>query len=211
MTHVICRLTAKNRDQLRNPTLGNWVWATFTFTFYLFNVLCCCSYAFSALTLLVGRQEGHPACKKQSGVVLAWLSGWLRGGVLTWLSGWSKVHTCIWPSWCHCHSLSLASTNRVKALKARVAAASSHKFPMYSRRLTLLLYMQCQQLQTGGEVCSLWLPSFYLYWRVTSRDNWHRPYALPVCHSTKVMKKCQVAVCCCSSENSLNLCAFVAG
>ena len=52
--------------------------------------------AFSALTLLVGRQEGHPACKKQS------------GGVLAWLSVWSEVQTCIWPSWCHCHSLSLA-------------------------------------------------------------------------------------------------------
>ena len=42
--------------------------------------------AFSALTLLVGRQEGHLACKKQS------------GGVLVWLSVWSKVQTCIWPS-----------------------------------------------------------------------------------------------------------------
>jgi len=31
MTHVTCRLTAKNRDQLRDPTLGNRVWATFTF------------------------------------------------------------------------------------------------------------------------------------------------------------------------------------
>jgi len=31
MTHVTCRLTAKNRDQLRNPTLGNRVLATFTF------------------------------------------------------------------------------------------------------------------------------------------------------------------------------------
>jgi len=30
--------------------------------------------AFSALTLLVGRQEGHPACKKLSGGLLAWLS-----------------------------------------------------------------------------------------------------------------------------------------
>jgi len=27
---------------------------------------------FSALTLLVGRQEGHPACKKLSNGVLAW-------------------------------------------------------------------------------------------------------------------------------------------
>jgi len=42
--------------------------------------------AFTALTLLVGRQEGHPACKK------------LSGGVLAWLSVWSKVLTCIWPS-----------------------------------------------------------------------------------------------------------------
>ena len=39
-----------------------------------------------ALTLLVGRQEGHPACKK------------LSGGVLARLSVWSKVQTCIWPS-----------------------------------------------------------------------------------------------------------------
>jgi len=31
--------------------------------------------AFSALMLLVGRQEGHPACKKLSGGMLAWLSG----------------------------------------------------------------------------------------------------------------------------------------
>ena len=42
--------------------------------------------AFSALTLLVGRQEGHPACKKTS------------GGVLAWLSVWSEMQTCIWPS-----------------------------------------------------------------------------------------------------------------
>ena len=42
--------------------------------------------AFSALTLLVGWQEGHPACKK------------LSGGVLALLSAWSEVQTCIWPS-----------------------------------------------------------------------------------------------------------------
>ena len=30
--------------------------------------------AFSALTLLAGWQEGHPACKNLSGRVLAWLS-----------------------------------------------------------------------------------------------------------------------------------------
>jgi len=52
-------------------------YSTFSWLFYL---------AFSALTLLVGWQEGHPACKKQS------------GGVLAWLSVWSDVQTCIWPS-----------------------------------------------------------------------------------------------------------------
>jgi len=41
--------------------------------------------AFSALTLLVGWHEGHPACKK------------LSGGVLAWLSIWSELQTCIWP------------------------------------------------------------------------------------------------------------------
>jgi len=35
MIHVTCRLTAKNRDQLRNPALGNRVWATFTFFVYI--------------------------------------------------------------------------------------------------------------------------------------------------------------------------------
>ena len=34
----------------------------------------------------------------------------LSGGVLlVWLSVWGKVQTVIWPSWCHCHPLSLAS------------------------------------------------------------------------------------------------------
>jgi len=64
------------------------------FVSVLLQVLQCC--AFSALMLLVGWQEGHPACKK--------LSGW----VLAWSSVWSEVQTCICPSWCHCHSLSLA-------------------------------------------------------------------------------------------------------
>jgi len=42
--------------------------------------------AFSALTLLVGRQEGHPGCKE------------LIGGVLAWLSVWSELQICIWTS-----------------------------------------------------------------------------------------------------------------
>ena len=50
------------------------------------NVLMICSgcIAFSALTLLVGQQEGHPACKKTE---------WWGAGVVVW----SEVQTCIWP------------------------------------------------------------------------------------------------------------------
>jgi len=33
----------------------------------------------------------------------------LSGGVLAWLFVWSEMQTCMWPSWCYCHSLSLAS------------------------------------------------------------------------------------------------------
>jgi len=39
MTYVTCRLTAKNRDQLRNPTLSNRVRATSTFFTVLTRVV----------------------------------------------------------------------------------------------------------------------------------------------------------------------------
>ena len=71
MTHVTCRLTAKNRDQLRHPTLGNQVGAAF--------------FAFSALTLLVGWQEGHLVCRKLSGGVLSW------SGAMCTVSCFSKI------------------------------------------------------------------------------------------------------------------------
>jgi len=38
--------------------------------------LWCRVSAFSALTLLVGQQDEHPACKKLSSGVLVWLSAW---------------------------------------------------------------------------------------------------------------------------------------
>ena len=63
--------------QLMPPPSQNPVISCFILIQTGFTFLC----SFSALTLLVGRQEGHPACKK--------LSGW----VLAWLSVWSEVHT----------------------------------------------------------------------------------------------------------------------
>jgi len=46
-------------------------------------------YFVSCLTLLVWQQEGHPACKKMSDEVLAWLSVWSEVPIV-----------CVWSSWC---------------------------------------------------------------------------------------------------------------
>ena len=67
------------------------------FTIYI--RLWCSLVPFSALTLLIGWQEGHLACKKLS----------LSGGVLAWVSVYGEVQMCTWSSWCHCHPLFLAS------------------------------------------------------------------------------------------------------
>ena len=55
--------------------------------------------ASSALTLLVGWQEGHSACKKTQ---------WWDAGMVICLGRDADLHM---PSWCHCHSLSLAPVN----------------------------------------------------------------------------------------------------
>jgi len=43
------------------------------------------SLGLQPLMLLVGRHEGHPACKK------------LSGGMLAWLSVWGEMQICICP------------------------------------------------------------------------------------------------------------------
>jgi len=44
--------------------------------------------------------------------------------VLAWLSVWSEMQTCIWPSWCHCHSLSLTS------VKSRLVLPFWYRLPL---------------------------------------------------------------------------------
>ena len=67
----------------------------------LYKSLYLCGCAFSAVPSVLwrcwlgGRKGIRP--------VKNWVVGWWRGSL------WSDVQTCIWPSWCHCHSLSLAS------------------------------------------------------------------------------------------------------
>ena len=114
------------------------------FRHLLLPVTVCC--ALSALTLLVGRQEGHPACKKLSDEVLAWLSVW------------SKVQTCIWPSWCHCHSLSLAS------VKSRLV------LPFWYRPTWVVPEKRAVKRMC---VCLLYYLLPQPVYSLTARANWH--------------------------------------
>ena len=61
MTHITCRLTAKNRDQLRNPTLGNRIRATF-FPFRTYHPLSLSSY----LSPLFPHREEFGKCSKHA-------------------------------------------------------------------------------------------------------------------------------------------------
>ena len=83
--------------------------------------------------LLVGWQEGHPACKK------------LRGGVMAWLSVWCEVQTCIWPSGFHCRSLSLASVKSRLVLHFwyRLTQVVPDRGPLNGCVLVNLLFSVC--------------------------------------------------------------------
>ena len=95
--------------------------------FYLLTyLLFLCLQCFDAVSW--AQQEGHPACKK--------LSGW----VLAWLSVWSEMHSCIWSIWCHCHSLSLVSVKLVLFFWYRLTWVVLEKRPLND--VCYLLFLQ---------------------------------------------------------------------
>ena len=73
-----------------NPVAWLHSFFIYYWTQKLLSVLCCC--------WLDDRKGIQPVRK-------------LSGGMLAWLCVWVKVLICIWPCWCHCHSLSLAPVN----------------------------------------------------------------------------------------------------
>ena len=58
MTCITCRLTARNRDQLRNPSLGNQVWLPLAFDVYAAgNIDCCCLFALKDMAVCYHRSS----------------------------------------------------------------------------------------------------------------------------------------------------------
>ena len=96
------QLSDKTNKQI-TQTLAQW-WCCCTETLQLAGVFHSCLFYFHS-PIAVHLWPSVLWC--------CWLGGRkgirpVNNWVLAWLSVWSKVQTCIWPSWCHCHSLSLA-------------------------------------------------------------------------------------------------------
>ena len=82
------------------------------------------------------------------------------GGVLAWLSVWSDMQTCIWPSGCHCHSLSLASVKSLPLLY-RLTEVVREKGPLNSCVCVLYSAKNCEnesETSDHSHVCSLKCP-----------------------------------------------------
>ena len=108
----------------------------------------CFDVAFSALMLFVGQQEGHLACKK------------LSGGMLACLSVWDEVQICIWSSWCHCYSLSLASVkSRLVLVQADLGnpgqSPEGRKMDMCVLLLLLPTLLAREVMQSPLSVCNV--------------------------------------------------------
>jgi len=113
MTHVTCRLTAQNRDQLRNPMLDNRVWATFTFLPSASELTNCETFSSDVCVDMYIYRRGQwphlfsPAmsvsflcCVDAYRVecLLSLLCRCIRGGVFHFFAmhtGWSSLHNCM--------------------------------------------------------------------------------------------------------------------
>ena len=119
------------------------------------GVLFSTTIAFSALTLLVGRQEGHPACKK------------LSGGMLACLGRDADLHM---PSWCHCHSLSLAPINPDWFyLSGFIFLVLTHQGSPGDRKMVIVVVVVVAVLFSTINYYKLHYTMFYNFW--ISQDN----------------------------------------
>jgi len=79
----------------------------------------------------LGGRKGIQPVKNSSGVVLAWLSVW------------SEMQTCIWPRWCHYHSLSLASVKSRLILPFWYPTHPGSPWKRAVKRVCVCVHVQC--------------------------------------------------------------------
>ena len=110
------------------------------------QVICSCSFAVFSVNLL----SQWRSVLAPSLLWRCWLGGRkgirpvkMSGEVFAWLSVWNEVQTCIWPSWCHCHSLSLASVKSrlVLPFSYRLTWVVSEKGPLNGRVCVIVTVM----------------------------------------------------------------------
>ena len=153
-------------------------------------------FAFSALTLLVGRQEGHPACKKTR-VVGCWC-GCLSG---------ARCRLCIWPSWCHCHSMSLASVKSrlVIPFWYRLTWVVPEKGPLNGCVCVSVICITGLYSDTNNSIVDdlNWVVSWpALRWDSEEAEIWHAVllqltvfWADPLCTPTKLQERSKQTRC----------------
>ena len=103
----------------------------------------------------------------------------LSGGVLAWLSVWSELQTCIWLSWYHCHSLSLASVKfgLVLLFWYRLTRVVPEKGPLNGCVCMSISGFSCVQWCVNKLVAAVVLENFFvgtaLTWsHLRKHDQW---------------------------------------
>ena len=162
MTHVTCRLTANNWDQLRNPTFGNRVWATFTFY-----------------------PKGYIATAGCTNVFVCMLSIWLCVGpcsvpigLTQWLHWESRLRgiatagarMCLCVSWLRC----IAMAGCTDVFVCVLAKVYSHGWVYRCVCVCRCVQHSCQLISSGvGSVTTLSVPA----WRVERESSTTRRYS----------------------------------
>ena len=126
----------------------------------------------------------------------------LSGGVLAWLSVWSEVQNCIWLSWCHCHSLSLASVKSKLVLPFwyRLTQVVLDKGPLNGcvcvyrilQVVTLLLLLSVLFIILINVVYSLW---HIVHSWLTSHDGSDVSVVAVVCLAVRLSRNSQCYMC----------------
>ena len=117
--------------------------------------------------------------------------------MLAWLSIWSEMQTCIWPSWCHCHSLSLAS------VKSRLVLPFCYRLIRVVPEKGLLNVCVCVCVMSVSDVFLFTVLQNFSHSAESNLLKWSPVWARGRC---RIRPPCFLAECC---KRQLNQVSFV--